>query len=172
MSATVILEPWGSDDLPLIERLMGDLRMTGHVGSPESPDKLPQRQGRYERLKAAMHHARGDDAVGGAEALAYLGLYAVERTRSLGAGPWMQRARPTNSAPRALRSLVAKVTEDSELRAFSSAWREGVIGLGQVLGAVKNHLVRVGAELPVCRARDRKPGGRAGHDPFVPDQLI
>ena len=44
------LEPWGSNDLPLLERLMGDPRMTEHLGGPESPEKLRERQARYERL--------------------------------------------------------------------------------------------------------------------------
>ena len=51
MSATVTLEPWGSDDLPLLVRLMGDPGMTEHLGGPESPDKLRERQGRYECLE-------------------------------------------------------------------------------------------------------------------------
>jgi len=51
MSATVTLEPWGSGDLPLLERLMGDPRMTEHLGGPESPEMLRERQGRYEQLK-------------------------------------------------------------------------------------------------------------------------
>ena len=50
MSPAVRLEPWGSGDLPLLERLMGDPRMTEHLGGPESPDKLRERQARYERL--------------------------------------------------------------------------------------------------------------------------
>ncbi len=50
VSATVTLEPWASGDLPLLERLMGDPRMTRHLGGPESPDKLRERQSRYERL--------------------------------------------------------------------------------------------------------------------------
>jgi len=50
VSATVILEPWGSGDLPLLERLMGDPRMTEHLGGPESSDKLRERQSRYEQL--------------------------------------------------------------------------------------------------------------------------
>jgi RimJ/RimL family protein N-acetyltransferase len=49
MSAAVTLEPWGDGDLPLLERLMGDPRMTEHLGGPETPDKLRERQGRYER---------------------------------------------------------------------------------------------------------------------------
>ena len=50
MSATVTLVPWGGSDLPLLQRLMGDPRMTEHLGGPESPDKLRDRQKRYERL--------------------------------------------------------------------------------------------------------------------------
>jgi RimJ/RimL family protein N-acetyltransferase len=50
VSATVTLEPWGSGDLPLLERLMGDPQMTEHLGGPEHPDKLRERQGRYEHL--------------------------------------------------------------------------------------------------------------------------
>jgi RimJ/RimL family protein N-acetyltransferase len=48
---SVRLEPWGSGDLPLLERLMGDARMTAHLGGPESPEKLRERQGRYEQLE-------------------------------------------------------------------------------------------------------------------------
>jgi RimJ/RimL family protein N-acetyltransferase len=50
VSATVTLERWGRGDLPLLVRLMRDPRMTEHLGGPESPDKLRERQGRYERL--------------------------------------------------------------------------------------------------------------------------
>jgi len=54
MSATVTLAPWGSDDFPLLEQLMGDPRMTVHLGGPESPEKLRERQGRYERAEHAL----------------------------------------------------------------------------------------------------------------------
>jgi RimJ/RimL family protein N-acetyltransferase len=50
VTSIVTLEPWGSGDLPLLERLMGDPRMTEHLGGPESADKLRERQGRYESL--------------------------------------------------------------------------------------------------------------------------
>jgi RimJ/RimL family protein N-acetyltransferase len=46
----VTLESWDSGDLPLLTRLMGDQRMTEHLGGPESPEKLRERQERYERL--------------------------------------------------------------------------------------------------------------------------
>jgi len=52
VSTTVALEPWGSGDLPLLERLMGDPRMTEHLGGPESPEKLRERQSRYEHLES------------------------------------------------------------------------------------------------------------------------
>ncbi len=48
MNATVTLAPWGSDDLPLLERLRGDPRMTKRLGGAESPDK--QRRRRLGRL--------------------------------------------------------------------------------------------------------------------------
>ena len=50
VNATVTLEPWAGGDLPLLERLMGDPVMTEHLGGPESPEKLRERQGRYEAL--------------------------------------------------------------------------------------------------------------------------
>jgi RimJ/RimL family protein N-acetyltransferase len=46
----VTLEVWGSGDLALLERLLGDPLMTEHLGGPESPEKLRERQRRYERL--------------------------------------------------------------------------------------------------------------------------
>ena len=66
MSATVTLEPWGSGDLPLLERLMGDPHMTEHLGGPESPDKLRERQGRYERLEGGDRMFKIVDVASGA----------------------------------------------------------------------------------------------------------
>jgi RimJ/RimL family protein N-acetyltransferase len=51
VSSAVTLEPWGSGDLPLLERLMGDAEMTEHLGGPESPEKLRERHARYERAE-------------------------------------------------------------------------------------------------------------------------
>jgi RimJ/RimL family protein N-acetyltransferase len=53
VSAAVTLEPWGSGDLPLLERLMGDPGMTEHLGGPETPEKLRERQRRYELLEGS-----------------------------------------------------------------------------------------------------------------------
>jgi RimJ/RimL family protein N-acetyltransferase len=48
------LEPWGEDNLALVERLMGDPAMTEHLGGPESPEKLAERQARYARPGSGM----------------------------------------------------------------------------------------------------------------------
>ncbi len=45
---SVRLEPWGSGDLPLLTALLGDPVMMEHLGGPESPEKLAERQARYE----------------------------------------------------------------------------------------------------------------------------
>jgi RimJ/RimL family protein N-acetyltransferase len=43
----VRLEPWGSEDLPLLQKLLSDPEMTEHLGGPESPEKIAERQKRY-----------------------------------------------------------------------------------------------------------------------------
>ena len=48
------IEPWGEDDLPLLEKLMGDPAMTEHLGGPESPEKIRERQRRYEPPGSGM----------------------------------------------------------------------------------------------------------------------
>jgi RimJ/RimL family protein N-acetyltransferase len=50
MGAAVTLEPWSSVDWPLLQRLMGDPRMTEHLGGPETAPQLRERQARYEQL--------------------------------------------------------------------------------------------------------------------------
>jgi RimJ/RimL family protein N-acetyltransferase len=49
----VHIEPWGKDDLPLLEKLLGDPKMTEHLGGPESPEKIAERQVRYERFDSS-----------------------------------------------------------------------------------------------------------------------
>ena len=43
----VLLEPWGTGDLQLLEQL-NHPEMTKHVGGPETPEELADRQSRYE----------------------------------------------------------------------------------------------------------------------------
>ena len=52
----VDIRPWAADDLPLLERLMGDPAMTAHLGGPESAEKILERHGRY---LSAEHPGRG-----------------------------------------------------------------------------------------------------------------
>jgi len=47
------VEAWGKDDLPLLEKLLGDPRMMVHLGGPESHEKLIERQASYETLVAS-----------------------------------------------------------------------------------------------------------------------
>jgi RimJ/RimL family protein N-acetyltransferase len=49
----VRIEPWGPDDLPLLEKVMGDPRMTEHLGGPETAAQLARRHVKYERLAAS-----------------------------------------------------------------------------------------------------------------------
>jgi len=44
----VRIEPWGPGDLALLQRLNGDPAMMEHLGGPESPEKIADRQRRYE----------------------------------------------------------------------------------------------------------------------------
>jgi RimJ/RimL family protein N-acetyltransferase len=44
---SVRIEPWGAGDLALLERLNAP-EMTRHVGGPESPGKVAERQVKYE----------------------------------------------------------------------------------------------------------------------------
>jgi RimJ/RimL family protein N-acetyltransferase len=49
-AAVVIrLEPWSPGNLPLLERLLGDAAMMTYLGGPESPEKIAERQTRYEQ---------------------------------------------------------------------------------------------------------------------------
>ena len=43
----VRLRPWAEDDLPLLEKLLGDPDMMMHLGGPESPEQILQRHQRY-----------------------------------------------------------------------------------------------------------------------------
>lgn len=46
----VILEPWSEDDLPLLQKLLGDPEMTVHLGGPESDEQILRRHQRYLHL--------------------------------------------------------------------------------------------------------------------------
>jgi RimJ/RimL family protein N-acetyltransferase len=50
----VRLEPWAAGDGPLLEKLVGDPAMMEHLGGPESPAKIAERQARYEVPDSGM----------------------------------------------------------------------------------------------------------------------
>jgi RimJ/RimL family protein N-acetyltransferase len=47
---TVRLEPWGKEDLPLLEKTVGDPQMMVYLGGPESAEKMAERQVKFEGL--------------------------------------------------------------------------------------------------------------------------
>ena len=51
----VRIEPWGEDDLPLLQQLLGDPAMMEHLGGPESPQKIRERQARYVPADSGMY---------------------------------------------------------------------------------------------------------------------
>jgi RimJ/RimL family protein N-acetyltransferase len=48
------IEPWGTGDFKLLEQLNAP-EMTEHVGRPESPEKLAERQSRYEKTNSRQY---------------------------------------------------------------------------------------------------------------------
>ncbi|TMK77343.1 MAG: GNAT family N-acetyltransferase [Actinobacteria bacterium] len=75
---SIRLEPWGEGDLPLLEKLLGDPAMTEHIGGPESPEKLAERQARFEVAKTAKSRMFRivDEATG--EAVGSVGYWEKE----------------------------------------------------------------------------------------------
>jgi RimJ/RimL family protein N-acetyltransferase len=71
----VRLEAWGRGDRALLERLLGDPAMMEHLGGPEGPEKIEQRQARYEQPGSRMFKVV-DEANG--EAVGWVGYW--ERT--------------------------------------------------------------------------------------------
>jgi RimJ/RimL family protein N-acetyltransferase len=74
---TVTIEPWGPDDLPLLERLMGDPVMTEHLGGPETPEKIAERHERYLRAQAGDRMFRIVDS-GSGEGVGSVGYWDKE----------------------------------------------------------------------------------------------
>jgi RimJ/RimL family protein N-acetyltransferase len=70
---SVRLEPWGEGDLPLLERLLGDPKMTEHLGGPESPEKIADRHARYLKAESGLFKIV-DEATG--EAVGWVGYWS------------------------------------------------------------------------------------------------
>ena len=52
--AALAIVPWAPGDLALLEKLVGDEEMMGHLGGAESPEKIAERQGRYALAGSGM----------------------------------------------------------------------------------------------------------------------
>lgn len=48
--ADIVLQPWAEEDLPLLEKLLGDPDMMTYLGGPESPEQISRRHQRYLHL--------------------------------------------------------------------------------------------------------------------------
>jgi RimJ/RimL family protein N-acetyltransferase len=59
------LENWSADDLWLVTALNGDPEMMRFLGGPESPEKLAERQARYEQPGSGMFKVMLDGAAVG-----------------------------------------------------------------------------------------------------------
>lgn len=46
----VALKPWSEENLPLLEKLLGDPEMMTHLGGPETPEQILRRHQRYLHL--------------------------------------------------------------------------------------------------------------------------
>jgi RimJ/RimL family protein N-acetyltransferase len=51
----VILRLWSEEDLPLLEKLMGDPHMMAYLGGPETPEQIRKRHQRYLLLSETDH---------------------------------------------------------------------------------------------------------------------
>lgn len=54
----VLLQPWSEEDLPLLQKLLGDPAMMVHLGGPESPEQIARRHQRYLQLPETDHMFR------------------------------------------------------------------------------------------------------------------
>ena len=68
------IEPWGTEDLPLVTKL-NEPEMTEHVGGPETPEKIVERQSRYEKADSRQYKIVVED---GGEGVGWVGYW--ERT--------------------------------------------------------------------------------------------
>ena len=71
-SPAVRLEPWGPDDLPLLEKTVGDAAMMRYLGGPESAEKMAERQARFEQPETEMYKIVDDES---GEAIGSVGFW-------------------------------------------------------------------------------------------------
>jgi RimJ/RimL family protein N-acetyltransferase len=69
----VHLEPWGTEDLPLLERLLADPAMMEHLGGPETLEKIAERQSKYEQPGSNQYKIVSDG-----EGVGWVGFWEME----------------------------------------------------------------------------------------------
>lgn len=66
------LEAWGPDDLPLLEKTLGNAAMMRYLGGPETAEKLAERQERYVHPDTEMYKIVDDES---GEAIGSVGFW-------------------------------------------------------------------------------------------------
>jgi RimJ/RimL family protein N-acetyltransferase len=59
--SSIRIEPWGAGDLELLEGLLGDPAMMEHLGGPERPERIAERQTSYERPDSKQYRVVADE---------------------------------------------------------------------------------------------------------------
>ena len=62
----VHIEPWGTGDVELLRQCVGDPAMMDHLGGPEGPGKIAERQAGYEKPGSRQFKIVDDDTGEGA----------------------------------------------------------------------------------------------------------
>jgi RimJ/RimL family protein N-acetyltransferase len=69
------LEPWGPDDMPLLEKTVGDPAMMAYLGGAESPEKMAERQEKFAAPDSGMFKIVDDES---GEAIGSVGFWEKE----------------------------------------------------------------------------------------------
>jgi RimJ/RimL family protein N-acetyltransferase len=112
----VHIEPWSEHDLPLLERLLGDPAMMAHLGGPESPDKIAERQARYE-VPGSLQFKIVEEAAG--EGVGWVGYWEREwRGDDVYETGWsvVPEAQGRGIAAAATRALLERARADGDRR--------------------------------------------------------
>ena len=119
----VRLEPWGHADLALLQALVGDPAMMEHLGGPESPEAVAERQARYVAPGSGSY--RVVDAATG-DGVGWVGVWPRGwRDEPIGEVGWSvlpawQRRGVASRATAALVAVVRASAEHRVLHAFPS----------------------------------------------------
>ena len=70
------VEPWGAGNLALLEQLLGDPAMMRYLGGPESPEKIAERQRRYEQADSKQFRIVDEETGAG---VGWVGYWERER---------------------------------------------------------------------------------------------